>query len=320
MLQCPESIQWRGEIRVSKKWILSTGLALSVAIIGACSNGDGGENSSDNNNGNEEQQSEENSNNNNENNQQEESNEGSSDQQASGNNEDSGNNQSSGNNNDSGEQQSQDLPEPDLSDVPDVVATVNGEEITKEEFEPIFTTNYEQYAPQAAASGDQSNEELQSNLKEQTAESLINQELLVQEAKAGDYEVKEEDVDEQVSSLKEQFESDEEYQQALEEQGYTEEELREEARTSLQIQALLDEELEDVEVTDKEVEEMYNQMTQGQGEDAGSLEDLRPQIEQQLKSQKQQQQQQEYTDQLREDAEIENNVASESEENSNSEE
>lgn len=302
MLQCPKNIQWRGEIRVSKKWILSTGLALSVAIIGACSNGDGGENSSDSNNGNEEQQSEENSNNNNENNQQEESDEGSSDEQASG------------------EEQAEDLPEPDLSDVPDVVATVNGEEINKEEFEPIFTTNYEQYAPQAAASGDQSNEELQSTLKEQTAESLINQELLVQEAEAGDYEVNEEDVEEQVSSIREQFESDEEYQQALEEQGYTEEELREEARTSLQIQALLDDELEDVEVSDEEVEELYDQVSQGQGEEAGSLEDLRPQLEQQLESQKQQQQQQEYTDQLREDADIENNVASESEGNSDSEE
>lgn len=301
MLQCPESIQWRGEIRVSKKWILSTGLALSVAIIGACSNGDGGENSSDNNNENEEQQSEENSNNNNENNQQENSDEGSSDEQASG------------------EEQAEDLPEPDLSDVPDTVATVNGEEITKEEFEPIFTTNYEQYAAQAAASGDQSNEELQTDLKERTAESLIDQELLAQEAEAGDYEVNEEDIDEQISSLKEQFESDEEYQQALEEQGYTEEELREEARTSLQINALLDEQVEEVEVSDEEVEDMYNQMTQGQ-EDAGSLEDLRPQIEEQVKSQKQQQQQQEYIDQLREDADIENNVASESEESSDSEE
>ncbi|MDX6151423.1 SurA N-terminal domain-containing protein [Marinococcus sp. PL1-022] len=287
---------------MSKKWILSTGLALSVAIIGACSNGDGGENSSDNNNENEEQQSEENSNNNNENNQQENSDEGSSDEQASG------------------EEQAEDLPEPDLSDVPDTVATVNGEEITKEEFEPIFTTNYEQYAAQAAASGDQSNEELQTDLKERTAESLIDQELLAQEAEAGDYEVNEEDIDEQISSLKEQFESDEEYQQALEEQGYTEEELREEARTSLQINALLDEQVEEVEVSDEEVEELYDQISQGQGEEAGSLEDLRPQLEQQLESQKQQEQQQEYTDQLREDADIENNVASESEGNSDSEE
>lgn len=299
MLQCPKNIQWRGEIRVSKKWILSTGLALSVAIIGACSNGDGGENSSDNNNGNEEQQSEENSNNNNENNQQEESDEGSSDEQASG------------------EEQAEELPEPDLSDVPDVVATVNGEEITKEEFEPIFTSNYEQHPPQAAASSDQSNEELQTNLKEQTAESLIDQELLTQEAEARDYEVNEEEINDQISSLREQFDSDEEYQQALEEQGYTEEELREEARASLQRQALLDEELEDVEVSDEEVEELYDQVG---GEDAGSLEDLRPQLEQQLEQQKLQQQQQEYADQLREDADVENNIASESEGNSDSEE
>ena len=61
-------------------------------------------------------------------------------------------------------------PEADVSDVPDVVATVNGEEITREEFVPVYETQFQQLAMQQQATGEEVD---QASLKQQTAEQLV---------------------------------------------------------------------------------------------------------------------------------------------------
>src|SRR5699024_9190011 len=47
-----------------------------------------------------------------------------------------------------------DLPEPDLDDVPDVVAEVNGEEVSKDEFAEVYEQQFQQQAMQAQMSGE----------------------------------------------------------------------------------------------------------------------------------------------------------------------
>ncbi|WP_236610100.1 SurA N-terminal domain-containing protein [Planococcus halocryophilus] len=76
----------------------------------------------------------------------------------------------------SGEQP--EMPKPDLEGIPEVVAEVNGEKISKEDFESIYTEQFEQMAMQSQMSGQEVD---QSQLKEQVADSLVAQELLVQE-------------------------------------------------------------------------------------------------------------------------------------------
>src|SRR5690625_4390600 len=64
------------------------------------------------------------------------------------------------------------MPEPDLEDIPDVVAEINGEEISGEEFEATYVGQFQQAMMQAQMSGQEVD---QDQLKVQTAEALIGQ-------------------------------------------------------------------------------------------------------------------------------------------------
>ncbi len=289
----------KGEIHLSKKWIVSLALAVSVSVMTAC----GGDEASDDQEGqsNDSQQEETN----------EENNENSS-------NEDGGN---------EGET-AQEMPDPDLSDIPDVVAEVNGEEISKNEFESVYVSTLNNYAAQGMNIQEQDeNGEMQEQIQQQTVDQLIGQKLLIQEADNQDITASEEEIDEELTSLKEQFGSDEQFQEALDSEGVSEDELQSDIEQQVKVNKLVENETGDIEVTDEEVEEMYNQMVQAQGggegeegseesEDGGSeedgssesetpsLEEMRPQIEQQITSQKQNEQVQSLVDQLREEGDV----------------
>ena len=68
---------------------------------------------------------------------------------------------------------------PNTKDIPEVVAEVNGEKITKDDFVPLFETQYQQMQAQAQQSGQPVDEK---DLKKQTAENLVSTEVLTQEA------------------------------------------------------------------------------------------------------------------------------------------
>src|SRR5699024_9788986 len=71
------------------------------------------------------------------------------------------------------------MPEPDLEDVPDVVAEINGEEISKEEFEQVYTGQFQQASMMQEMTGEEVNED---ELKQQIAEGMVSERLLVQES------------------------------------------------------------------------------------------------------------------------------------------
>src|SRR5699024_12112908 len=62
---------------------------------------------------------------------------------------------------------------PSTKDIPEVVAEVNGEKITKDDFVPLFETQYQQMQAQAQQSGQPVDEK---DLKKQTAENLVSTE------------------------------------------------------------------------------------------------------------------------------------------------
>src|SRR5699024_10439920 len=72
--------------------------------------------------------------------------------------------------------------EPNLEGIPDIVADVNDGEVTKEDFEATYQQQFQQMAMQAQMSGQNMDEIEQDELKEQTADGLVGQELLMQEA------------------------------------------------------------------------------------------------------------------------------------------
>lgn len=155
--------------------------------------------------------------------------------------------------------------EPDLEGIPEVVAEVNGEEVTKDEFVPIYTSTFQQAAAQAQASGEAPDEDA---LKKQTVEDLVSTELLSQEADARGIEVSDTDVDDELTSLAEQNQlgSAEELLAAVEKQGVTEEQARSQVETQLMVELLVADEDGPLDPTEKELRALYAQAKQQQAQ------------------------------------------------------
>lgn len=199
---------------------------------------------------------------------------------------------------------------PDLEGIPDVVAEVNGEEVTKDEFIPVYEAQFQQATSQAQMTGEKPDEDA---IKQQTADNLVSTELLAQEAEARGLSVTEADVDDELASLAEenQLGSVEELLAALEKQGATEEQARAQLEQQMVIDLLVADEGGDAEPTEQELRKIYDQAKQQQaqmGEQGGQkippYAKVKPQLVEQAKSDQQGQVAQALVDDLRADADI----------------
>lgn len=205
------------------------------------------------------------------------------------------------------------MPEPDLEDVPDVVAEINGEEITKGEFEQVYTGQFQQASMMQEMTGEEVNED---ELKQQIADGLVSERLLTQEAENRDISASEEDVDAMISEITEAngMESEEDFFAAMEESGMSEDEIRAELEKQVKVEALIAEEAGDIEPTDEELQEVYDEQiaqreeaqSEGEGEETEppAFEDVKPQIEEQLVREKEAEAAQGLAEELREDADV----------------
>lgn len=204
------------------------------------------------------------------------------------------------------------MPEPDLQDVPDVVAEVNGEEIDREEFEVTYEGSFMEAAQQAQMTGEEIDQE---QLKSQVADNMIGTELLVQEANNQDYDVTDEDAEELLEELAGQYgmESSDELFAALEEQGTGEEEIMNQIETQVKIERLIENETDVEEPSEEELEEMYEQLIEQQeqmgaidGEEAEvpEFEEIRPELEQQMQAESEAEQAELLVEELRDEADI----------------
>src|SRR5690625_4189359 len=205
------------------------------------------------------------------------------------------------------------MPEPDLEDVPDVVAEINGEEITKGEFEQVYTGQFQQASMMQEMTGEEVNED---ELKQQIADGLVSERLLTQEAENRDISASEEDVDAMISEITDAngMESEEDFFAAMEESGMSEDEIRAELEKQVKVEALIAEEAGDIEPTDEELQEVYDEQiaqreeaqSEGEGEETEppAFEDVKPQIEEQLVREKEAEAAQGLAEELREDADV----------------
>src|SRR5699024_8510924 len=216
------------------------------------------------------------------------------------------------NNEDKANDEQAEMPEPDLEGIPDIVADVNDGEVTKEDFEATYQQQFQQMAMQAQMYGQNMDEIDQDELKEQTADGLVGQELLMQEANDRVSDISDDDIEETIDQVVEQngMESKDELLDALkEQQDMDEDEFMEQIETQVRVDKLLEEESGDLDPTEDEVKEAYEDMKKQQ-EEADSDEDVPEfdEMEDQLKEQLKQQNQQEVTEdlvaKLREDADV----------------
>lgn len=202
----------------------------------------------------------------------------------------------------------EEVPEPDLKGIPDIVAEINGEEVTKEEFEMTYEQNFQQVAMQSQLTGEEVD---QDEFKTEIANSLVDQKLLLQEANKQVGEVSEKDIDATIDILLEQaqIEDKEELFTMLKEQGMEKEQAMEEIETQVKIEKLLESESGDIEPTEEELKESYNSLKEQQSEMGGEeefppYEDIKPELKDQVKGQKELEVAEKLIEKLREDAEI----------------
>lgn len=200
-------------------------------------------------------------------------------------------------------------PEPDLEGIPEVVAVVNGTEISRDLFTDTYEGQFAQAAAQAEAAGQEVDQDL---LKTTVADNLVSSELLRQEADRRGITASPEGraaaIDELLQAS--QLASEEELRAAFAEQGIDDAEFDAQLADQVKLDTLLADEAGDTTPTDEEIQEAYD-AAKAQQEAEGDtttpippLEDVREQIVEQLSGGKTSEAAQALIVQLRESADI----------------
>lgn len=204
---------------------------------------------------------------------------------------------------------------PDVSNIPDPVAEVNGTGISRDEFVSVFENQYQQMSMQAQMTGQPVDEE---QLKKVAADGLVGTVLLEQEAQERGLEVNDSEVDAELAKYAETNQvSTDEFISAMGEQGLDRQAVLEQIQKQLLVQKLIVDEYGEPEITDAQIEEAYQQVAQqqaaaggqaGAGQPGGGqvppLEEVRDQVEEQLRAEQQAQSMETLSQELREDADV----------------
>ena len=188
----------------------------------------------------------------------------------------------------------QEMPKPDLNGIPDVVAEVNGTKISKEDFTTAYESQFQQMAMQSQMMGQEVD---QAKLKKQTAEGIVGTELLIQEAGNRGLAASEKETDKALDEIvkSNQLKSKDEFMAEMKKQGMDESRVMEELKNQVIVEKLIAEEAGDTKPTDKELKAAYDEAKKqqeamakqgGQGAEMPSFKEAKPQLEEQVKSQK----------------------------------
>jgi peptidyl-prolyl cis-trans isomerase SurA len=206
--------------------------------------------------------------------------------------------------------------EVDLEALPDPVAEVNGEPISRQDLVQAL----EPELARTQAQGGMPVDEVA--LRDAVLDNLVSLELVRQEAQRLDLEATEQDVDAELDALAAQngMGSGEEFLTALEAQGVSEEQAREEVAALVLFDGILADRGGVPEPTEQELRDYYEQVT-GQpadeepGEDGAAatddpaqlpgFEQIRDQLEEQLTQQQEQERLTAILEELRQEAEVE---------------
>ncbi len=140
--------------------------------------------------------------------------------------------------------------------LPDVVARVNGEAVSKAEFENAVRM-LESRAGQGVPF------EKRDEVYRQVLDQLVGYKLLVQETRVRKLTVADTEVDAQVGQIRQRFPSEEAFTKALAEQKVTLEKLKQDTKTQILITKIIDAEVTPkISVTDKDIDGFYEQNKQ----------------------------------------------------------
>ncbi len=205
------------------------------------------------------------------------------------------------------------------------VASVNGEPIYETQFQQVIERMMWSYEQQGMDFSGEEGDELRLQVEESVLDHLIQQAVLIQEAETQNLTVSDEEVDAEFEGLKSQFDTEEEFQEILENTMFTEAELKETLKTEMTIESLLESVVEEIEVGEEDIETMYAsyeeqfqaqmEMMEEGGEELTDeekaamalppYEEIKEELRLQLLQEKQQEAMMAYVDELMESSEIE---------------
>ncbi|MCA9365992.1 SurA N-terminal domain-containing protein [Candidatus Kaiserbacteria bacterium] len=186
---------------------------------------------------------------------------------------------------------------------PEVVARVNGEDVSRED----FLEGLEQTKAAAASQGaDMSDIVVASQVEAQALDVVINTKLLLQAAADAGIAITDEQVDQELAALQERYGGEEGFQAEMAKYGVTLEQLRVDVKEQLTVDAYLTgtEEFSGATVTEEEMTAFYDSLS-SQGQDLPPYEEVKAQLEASLIGQKQQVAVSAIIDRLRTAADIE---------------
>lgn len=188
------------------------------------------------------------------------------------------------------------------------VAVVNEEEIKGEAYNSLLSDSQMSYQSMGQ---DPTSEEIAAQLKESTIDSLIGQTLLLQQAEEKGYEADDEEIQQEIATLKEGYEDEAQFEEVLKSSGLTLEELKAEVAKNIQYTAYIENELTVEEVKEEDVKAYYDQIVeQNSGSEEASAqipeyEEVKDRIKEDLERQKTQEVLAAEVEKLRENASIE---------------
>jgi len=138
------------------------------------------------------------------------------------------------------------------------IATVDGEVILMSEFEKRAKPVMEEYEKFLTGAD---KEMKVKELKEKILDQMIDEKILIREAKRMKFNVTRKEIQDGIEEIKKRFGSEEEFNQELAKQGLTEEKFKEQVKEQIMVIKLIDQEVKNkvAAPTDSEIEDFYKQ-------------------------------------------------------------
>ncbi|TDL43014.1 SurA N-terminal domain-containing protein [Kocuria rosea] len=203
-------------------------------------------------------------------------------------------------------------PSPDLNGVPEVVATVNGEDIGKDEFTRVYENQFQQATLQAQMSGQEPDQDA---LKKSAVESMVGTELLIQEAQQQEIEATEAQIGDALAAAAESNQvSEDEFLAALEEQGTDRDEVTAQLKQQVEVETVVEKEIGTFSATGEELQAAYDEAKaqheqmpaeSSEASEMPSYEEVKPQLKQQVVQEKEGTATQELVEELHADSDVE---------------
>ncbi|MGE6631855.1 SurA N-terminal domain-containing protein [Bacillus sp. NPDC077027] len=185
-----------------------------------------------------------------------------------------------------------------------VVATVNSDKITGSEYNSALSTIQGQLQQTGQ---DTTTKEGSKEVKKQTVDALVGQQLILQDAEKKGFKASEDQVDKQLKEEKNQFKDEKKFEDALKQSGLTITQLKNDIADSIKYSQYVDKEIKGTSIAEKDIKAYYDQYAEqakSQKQKVPAYKDIKSQIKKQLESQEKQKQVQKEIKKLKKNAKI----------------